>query len=120
MTCRTYVPIRFIAEKLGANVDWEQETKTVTILAGNDRICLQIGSKIPTINSIAMAEQLDAPARLTKGRTYVPLRLTEQDMEFGFKYGQRFVAEGEPRDPNHWFEKYDVKPLSKVKIIGKK
>ncbi|MDD4572485.1 MAG: copper amine oxidase N-terminal domain-containing protein [Clostridia bacterium] len=57
MTCRTYVPIRFIAEKLGANVDWEQDSKTVTILNGNDRICLEIGSKIPTINNIAMAQQ---------------------------------------------------------------
>ena len=28
---RTYVPIRFVAEGLGYNVDWDEETKTVTI-----------------------------------------------------------------------------------------
>ena len=258
MTGRTYVPIRFIAEKLGANVDWDQETKTVTIFNGSDSICLQIGSQVPTINNIAMAQQLDAPARLDNKRTYVPLRfvsevlgqnvlwdkynrlvrisdkpfvvtdklseeqkkrlmnypypvvteqrycyqnqkigdtyevvhkmvefkewfqregrttkdvleytqrpidilnvlktnqefitdadlcyyvrcpvgsnrirgilqtyepdgiITEQDIEFGFDYGQRFVSKGEPRDPNHWFEEYDTKPLSKPKVVGKK
>ena len=35
-------------------------------------------------------------------------------------YGQYFVSKGEPRDPNHWFEEYDVNPLSKVKVVGKK
>ena len=28
---RTYVPIRFVAEELGADVQWNEETKTVTI-----------------------------------------------------------------------------------------
>ena len=29
---RTYVPIRFVAEELGAEVQWNEETKTVTII----------------------------------------------------------------------------------------
>ena len=54
-------------------------------------------------------------------QTYEPDgTITEQDIEYGFDYGQRFVAEGDSRDPNHWFEEYDVKPLSKVKVVGKK
>ncbi len=62
------------------------------------------------------------PARI-RGilQTYEPDgTITEQDIEFGFGYGQRFVSEGEPRDPRHWFEEYDTKPLSKPKVVGKK
>ena len=29
---RTYVPIRFVADELGAEVQWNEETKTVTII----------------------------------------------------------------------------------------
>ena len=29
---RTYVPIRFVADELGADVQWNEETKTVTII----------------------------------------------------------------------------------------
>ena len=32
---RTYVPIRFVAEELGAEVQWNEETKTVTIIKDN-------------------------------------------------------------------------------------
>ncbi|HHV16815.1 MAG TPA: hypothetical protein GXX58_09640 [Gelria sp.] len=54
-------------------------------------------------------------------QTYEPDgTITEQDIEYGFGYGQYFVSEGEPRDPNHWFEEYDTKPLSKPKVVGKK
>ncbi|MDD5689953.1 MAG: copper amine oxidase N-terminal domain-containing protein [Caldisericia bacterium] len=28
---RTFVPIRFISEHLGAKVDWDESTRTVTI-----------------------------------------------------------------------------------------
>ena len=29
---RTYLPIRFVTEKLGADVKWDDESKTVTIV----------------------------------------------------------------------------------------
>ena len=32
---RTYVPIRFVAEELDADVQWNEETKTVTIIKDN-------------------------------------------------------------------------------------
>ena len=28
---RTYIPVRFVSEHLGYNVDWDGETKTITI-----------------------------------------------------------------------------------------
>ncbi len=77
------------------------------------------------ITDIDLKYCINHPVGLNRTRgilqTYEPDgTVTEQDIEFGFDYGQRFVAEGEPRDPNHWFEEYDVKPLSKTKVVGKK
>lgn len=82
ITSRTYVPIRFVAESLGANVGWDKETKTVSIQKPNgDTIAMEIGSKTPKLNNIAMANELDAPAKLElSGRTMVPLRFISESM----------------------------------------
>jgi len=77
---RTLVPVRFIAEALGYEVDWIQETKTVTI--NNGQILLPIGSKAATVNGQQVA--IDVPAKLivTDGmtRTYVPLRFVSETL----------------------------------------
>ncbi|HOL83542.1 MAG TPA: copper amine oxidase N-terminal domain-containing protein [Caldisericia bacterium] len=33
---RTMLPVRFVAENLGCKVDWDQDTKTVTITYPKD------------------------------------------------------------------------------------
>ena len=75
---RTLVPVRFIAEALGFEVEWIQEYKTVTINGG--QILLPIDSTTATVNGKTMS--LDVPARLvvTDGstRTYVPLRFISE------------------------------------------
>ena len=71
---RTLVPIRFIAEGFGADVDWIGETKTVIINleSKNINIILQIGSKIAIVNGEKIT--LDVAPKIVKGRTFVPLR----------------------------------------------
>lgn len=77
---RTLVPVRFIAEALGYDVDWIQETKTVTI--NNGQILLLIGSNTATVNGGQV--EIDVPAKLivTDGmtRTYVPLRFVSETL----------------------------------------
>ncbi|MGI6577137.1 MAG: copper amine oxidase N-terminal domain-containing protein [Eubacteriales bacterium] len=50
---RTSVPVRFIAEALGYEVGWIQETKTVT--NNNGQILLPIGSNTATVNGKQVA-----------------------------------------------------------------
>lgn len=69
---RTLVPIRFIAEALGAEVDWNEAKREVTIKLGNDTIKMKINQTSFTINR--QARELDAAATISKGRTFVPLR----------------------------------------------
>ena len=42
---RTFVPVRFISEQLGASLNWNSETETVTITKDDESIKLIIGSK---------------------------------------------------------------------------
>lgn len=43
--------------------------------------------------------------------------ITEQDVEFGFKYGTHFVSEGETCEPSHWLEGNDFITLAPPVII---
>ena len=69
---RTIVPLRVISEELGAKVDWDAETKTVTVEKADSTLKLAIGEKVMTDNGSEI--QLDSPAQIINSRTMVPLR----------------------------------------------
>jgi hypothetical protein len=73
---RTLVPVRFVVEQLGAQVDWDNKNQEVTIEKDGKKIILKIGSKIVTINGSKVT--LDAPAELKDERTMVPLRFISE------------------------------------------
>lgn len=82
-TYRTYVPIRFVADALGSNTDWDGVNKVVSInTRDNDVISLKIGSKTPLLNGAEMGKTLDAPAKLKNGRTLVPLRFISESLGY--------------------------------------
>ena len=76
---RVLVPVRFIAEELGAEVDWDASTRTVTIEANDDVIILTIGSSDFTING--ETQQMDVAPRLSGGRTLVPVRFIAEALD---------------------------------------
>ena len=69
---RTMVPMRAIFEVLGARVDWDGGTQTVTATRGADTIKLTIGSPQMTVNG--SAKILDSAPVMTDSRTLVPVR----------------------------------------------
>jgi len=69
---RTLVPVRFIAEKFGATVGWEDATQTVSVKSGVKKITLQIGSNQMDVDGNVVT--LDVPAQTIGGRTLIPLR----------------------------------------------
>lgn len=69
---RTLVPLRTIFEALGAEVDWNSQTQTVTASKKGTTITLQIGSNTMYKNGKEIV--LDVPAALKNGRTLVPVR----------------------------------------------
>ncbi|MTI85754.1 MAG: copper amine oxidase [Firmicutes bacterium] len=75
---RTLVPLRKIFEALGARVDWEKETQTITANLGEREIQLEINSEEAFVNGEKVF--LDAPSRVVEGRTLVPLRFVGESL----------------------------------------
>lgn len=77
-TGRTMVPIRFVSEQLGAQVEWLKDTRQVKITLNDITIILTIGSNVVLVNGQAV--EIDGPAELANGRTYVPLRFVSETL----------------------------------------
>lgn len=75
---RTLVPIRFIAEEMGAEVDWDGKKQLVTIDKGNTAIELTIGERRAKVNG--SWKTFDTEAVLYNGRTMVPLRFISETL----------------------------------------
>lgn len=75
---RTMLPIRFIAEELGAKVAWNEAEQQVTITKDELVIVLYIGQSFAMVNH--MPVELDAPAFIEDGRTYLPLRFVAENL----------------------------------------
>ncbi len=69
---RTLVPLRAIFEKLGAEVTWDDSTKTATAVKDDITIKIQNQNNIMTKNSQNI--MLDVPAQIINSRTLVPVR----------------------------------------------
>lgn len=73
---RTMTPSRFVAESLGADVDWDDETRAVIITKGDIAIKLRIDSNIATIDGEEV--EIDVPATIIDGRTLTPSRFVAE------------------------------------------
>ena len=75
---RTLVPFRAIFEHLGAEVEWNNETRTAIGYTDDIRIELPIDKKTARVNGKNV--ELDVPAMIVNGRTLVPLRFISETM----------------------------------------
>lgn len=69
---RTMVPMRKIFEAMGATVDWNGDTKTVTSVKGDTTISMTIDNAEMTVNGKAVT--LDSVPTIVDDRTLVPVR----------------------------------------------
>lgn len=69
---RTIVPVRTIFENLGAKVDWNNDTQTITSTKGTTTVVMQIDNYTMKVNGSNIA--MDTPPQIVDGRTLVPVR----------------------------------------------
>jgi hypothetical protein len=74
---RTLVPLRTIFEALGATVEWDNDTQTVSAVKAGNEVKLVIGGQAYKNGSPV---SLDVPARIISGRTLAPLRFVSEAM----------------------------------------
>jgi len=73
------VPLRGVFERLGAQVEWEAATRTITATRYDTQIVLRLGSSYATVNG--EGRTLQAPAASIGGRTMVPLRFVSEALD---------------------------------------
>ena len=77
---RTLIPVRAIFEHLNAEVSWDDETKTATIIKDELSMSFTIDENMVLINEEPI--ELDVPARLVKDRTMIPLRFLSEELGY--------------------------------------
>lgn len=77
---RTYTPARFVAEKLGATVDWNEAAQLVTVTSKDKKIVIEltIGSNTALVNGEKV--EMDAAAFIQDSRTYTPARFVAEQL----------------------------------------
>jgi len=73
---RTLLPMRDVFESLGASVNWNPTTQSISAQAGAKNILLAVNNSVAFVNGQGVS--LDQPAILVGGRAFVPLRFVAQ------------------------------------------
>lgn len=68
----TFVPLRFLAEALGAEVSFEEEGGRIAVLAGGTQLSFSVGETAAVKNGETVT--MEKAAFIEEGRTLVPLR----------------------------------------------
>lgn len=84
----TLVPVRFVSERLEADIEWKEETSQVTITDAysGTTIVLTIGQKEAEVNG--QMKQLEVPAQLIEGSSYVPIRFIAESLGATVSYDE--------------------------------
>lgn len=93
---RTMVPLRFVAEALGAKVEWNGKDKPLIITNDDIRIILFVNKEDAIVNGNLY--KLDAPAMISKsGHTMIPLRFVSEhlNMKVYFNSGMILITDTE-------------------------
>lgn len=95
---RTFIPIRGISETYGANVWWNDTTRTVGIEKDTLKIAFIVTSKLARVNGLQISIP---PSFIKNGRTMVPIRFISENMGLNVTWdnNQRAVFISSANDP---------------------
>lgn len=83
----TYIPLRYLAEGIGAKVAWNKSAGQVTAMAGNDTLKFWIGKNTVDVNG--KTQKIEATAMVdSNGRTLVPLRSITELLGWDVKWNE--------------------------------
>lgn len=84
---RTYVPLRFLAEELGFEVSYNDETKEINISKDDQELVLNLDSDLSKLNNKDL--KLEEKPYLKDGRTMVPLRFLGESLGLDIKWNEK-------------------------------
>ena len=103
----TLLPVRSVSNAFGCEVNWDGDTKTVSVNKDATQITIVIGQKELTVNDTKQA--ISAPAQIINGRTYVPLRALGEALDCEIQWvNDTRTVEITPNDPAEYKAWYEV------------
>ena len=69
---RTQIPVRAVAEAMGAKVDWDNDTNTATVTKDGTTVTITIGDVNMSVGNKTVT--MDTSAQIIDERTYIPVR----------------------------------------------
>ena len=73
------LPARFVAESLGAKVEWDGTAPGIVTITKDDvKIVIYIGEEYAVVNGEKV--KLDSPAFIENDRTYTPIRFISEEL----------------------------------------
>lgn len=84
---RLMIPVSFVANAFGVtSVDWNKNTRVVTIIDGTKTVTLTIGSRVIIVDGVPV--QMDTEAIIKDNRTFIPLRYLAEALGFRVSWDQ--------------------------------
>jgi hypothetical protein len=81
---RTLVPVRYLADALDAQTNWDGATRTITVTKRGTTIELAVGSMY--IGTDGKASKMDAAPLIKDGRTYLPARYLAEALGYNVSW----------------------------------
>ncbi|MCL5773138.1 MAG: copper amine oxidase N-terminal domain-containing protein [Firmicutes bacterium] len=78
------VPLRGVFEQLGAEVQWDSATRTITATRNGTEVIIRVGSYTASVNGETV--RLTTPAAIIRGSTMVPLRFVSESLGADVKW----------------------------------
>lgn len=127
---RTFVPIRELTELMGADVKWDQGTKSVRIKLRDQDVKLKINSSVVYVNNKKMQMDKASIPRLTEYvrqngdcKTMVPLRFLSENLGFDVQWNNAkrvaSISNGIVQAPKEEAKPIE-KPASQAKEVPEK
>ena len=85
---RTYVPLRFISENLGFVVDYNEDSKEISINNKDSSISMKLGEDVYTLNG--EEKTMDVKPIIIDDKTYVPIRFVVEGLGFEVEWHEEF------------------------------
>ncbi|NLD47272.1 MAG: hypothetical protein GX660_08735, partial [Clostridiaceae bacterium] len=75
---RTFLPVRYVSEAVGASVKWEENIQMITLALDNNTIMLWVGKDYALVNGTSVP--IDAAPFIQNGRTLIPVRFVGEKL----------------------------------------
>lgn len=104
----TYVPLRTLADNIGATLTWNASNSTFLFKYGIYNVTMRVNNNTIHVNDAS--RQLSSPAILKDGVTYVPIRFVQEAFDGKLEYNQKtnevFISLELPKDGGQQYDSY--------------